>query len=160
MAKKKKNERVTDTIDTMRPYIERALTDEEFRKNVREAVDAARGIYGDMSKSKSLTQSASKLASDKDVQRNLQRALAELTDAADRVQGKKGRKKHGKRNRRLILMGVIVGALYNPWTGAQTRGWLLDKIAGEDELAPLDVDAPAPAETNGNEPVAAGHAEG
>jgi len=157
---KKRNERVSDTVDSLKPYIERALTDEEFRKNVREALEAARGIYGDLSKTSGLTQSATKLATDKDVQRNLQRALAELTDAADRVQGKKG-KKAGKRSRKLLLAGVVVGALYNPWTGPQTRSWLLDKIAGEDELAPLDVDAPTPAaaETNGNEPVAAGTSE-
>ena len=159
---KKKNERITDTVESVRPYIERALKDEEFRKNVREALDAARGIYGDLSKSSGLTQSATKLATDKDVQRNFQRALAELTDAADRVQGKKGGKGHGKQSKRLLLAGVIVGALYNPWTGPQTRSWLLDRIAGEDELAPLDVEAPsaAAAETNGNEPVGAGKAEG
>jgi hypothetical protein len=33
---------------------------------------------------------------------------------------------------------LIVGALYNPWTGDQTRQWLLDKVAGSDELEPLD----------------------
>ena len=31
-----------------------------------------------------------------------------------------------------------MGALYNPWTGEQTRQWLLDKVAGSDELEPLD----------------------
>ena len=90
---KKGNERLTDTVESLRPYIERALKDDEFRANVREAVDAARGVYGDLSKANGLTKSAAKLATDKDVHGNLQRALAELTDAVERVQGTRGRKR-------------------------------------------------------------------
>lgn len=163
---KKRNERLGDTVDSLRPYIERALKDDEFRGNVREAVDAARGVYGDLSKANGLTKSATKLATDKDVHGNLQRALAELTDAVERVQGTKGRKRRKKR-KALLMAGVVAGALYNPWTGQSTRDWLLDKIAGEDDLAPLDIDAPEPtaadpvaAEANGGEPVAVGDAKG
>lgn len=161
---KKRNERLGDTVESLRPYIERALKDEEFRSNVREALDAARGVYGDLSKADGLTKSATKLATDKEVHGNLQRALAELTDAAERVHhGKKGGK--GRKGRRkLLLAGVVAGALYNPWTGHKTREWLLDKIAGEDDLAPLDVEPSEPPvaaapETNGAEPVAVGEAE-
>ena len=156
---KKRNERLGDTVESLRPYIERALKDDEFRGNVREAVDAASGVYGDLSKANGLTKSATKLATDKDVRSNLQRALAELTDAVERVQGTKGRKRRKKRNT-LLMAGVVAGALYNPWTGQSTRDWLLDKIAGEDDLAPLDIDTPEPAaaESNGKEPVAVGDA--
>jgi hypothetical protein len=161
---KKRNERLVDTVDSLRPYIERALKDDEFRGNVREAVDAARGVYGDLSKANGLTKSATKLATDRDVRGNLQRALAELTDAVDRVQGTKGRKRRKKR-KALLMAGVVAGALYNPWTGQSTRDWLLDKIAGEDDLAPLDINTPdsgaseaAAAESNGAEPVAVGDA--
>jgi len=61
----------------------------------------------------------------------------------------------------LLMAGVVAGALYNPWTGQSTRDWLLDKIAGEDDLAPLDIDIPetAAAETNGAEPVSVGDAK-
>jgi hypothetical protein len=159
---KKRNERLVDTVDSLRPYIERALKDDEFRANVREAVDAARGVYGDLSKADGLTKSATKLATDKDVHGNLQRALAELTDAVERVQGTRGRKQRKKR-KALLMAGVVAGALYNPWTGQSTRDWLLDKIAGEDDLAPLDIDTPEPAaaeaaaaKSNGAEPVAVG----
>lgn len=160
---KKRNERLGDTVETLRPYIERALKDEEFRGNVREAVDAARGVYGDLSKADGLTKSATKLATDKDVHGNLQRALAELTDAVERVQGTRGQKRRKKR-KTLLMAGVVAGALYNPWTGQSTRDWLLEKIAGEDDLAPLDIDMPEPAagesaaESNGSEPVAVGDA--
>ncbi len=159
---KKGNERLGDTVESLRPYIERALKDEEFRGNVREAIDAARGVYGDLSKESGLTKSATKLATDKDVHGNLQRALAELTDAVERVQGKKGGKRGAKKRKALLLAGVVAGALYNPWTGQSTRDWLVDKVAGEDDLAPLDLATPeaaaanetAAAEANGAEPVA------
>ena len=156
---KKRNERLGDTVESLRPYIERALRDDEFRGNVREAVDAARGVYGDLSKANGLTKSATKLATDKDVHSNLQRALAELTDAVERVQGTRGRKSR-KKKKALLMAGVVAGALYNPWTGQSTRDWLLDKIAGEDDLAPLDIETPEPVatESNGAEPVAVGDA--
>ena len=93
---KKGNERLAVTVESLRPYIERALKDDEFRGNVREAVDAARGVYGDLSKANGITKSAAKLAMDKDVHGNLQRALSELTDAVERVQGAKGGKQIGR----------------------------------------------------------------
>lgn len=151
---KKNVQRLETTVESLRPYIERALKDEGFRENVREALTAARGLYGDLSKENGLTQSARKLATDKDVQDNLRKALGEIGGAADKVQGKHARKA-GKR-KSLYLAGVVVGALYNPWTGPQTRQWLLDKIAGEDELTPLDVEEAEPGfHTNGGETVSA-----
>ena len=152
----KKSERLDATVESLRPYVERALKDDDFRDHVREALTTARGIYGDLSKERGLGKSARKLATDKDLQDSLRRALEELGDAAGRIQpkGKKGQKK----SRKMLLAGVLVGTLYNPWTGPQTRQWLLEKIAGDDELAPLDIDSPdaqpvaaATAGTNGGE---------
>ncbi len=155
---KNRNERLGVTVESLRPYIERALKDDEFRGNVREAVDAARGVYGDLSKANGITKSATKLATDKDVHENLQRALAELSDAVERVQGTKGGKRRRKR-KTLLLAGVVAGALYNPWTGQSTRDWLLDKVAGEDDLAPLDVEpGTASTDANGAEPATVGEA--
>ena len=43
----------------------------------------------------------------------------------------------------LLLAGILAGALYNPWTGPQTREKILDMIAGDDDLQPLETfDAP------------------
>src|SRR6476619_111900 len=94
---KKSNERLEATVDGLRPYVERALKDEEFREHVREALTTARGVYGDLSKERGLGKSARKLATDKDLQESLRKALEELGDAAERVQtkGKKGRQKKG-----------------------------------------------------------------
>ena len=138
---KKSNERLETTVDSLRPYVERALKDEDFRDHVREALTTARGIYGDLSKERGLGKSARKLATDKDLQDSLRRALEELGDAAERVQTK-GKKGRAEKNRKMLVAGILVGALYNPWTGSQTRHWLLEKIAGDDELAPLDVETP------------------
>ena len=153
---KKSNERLEATVDSLRPYVERALKDDDFREHVREALTTARGIYGDLSKERGLGKSARKLATDKDLQDNLRRALEELGDAADRVHVK-GKKRRKKGPKKMLVAGILVGALYNPWTGSQTRNWLLEKIAGDDELAPLDVETPeaspvaAAVATNGGE---------
>jgi hypothetical protein len=133
---KKRSEKVAENVEALRPYVERALKDENVRKNLREAVAAAQEIYGDLSKGNgSMAKSASKLASDKDVQENIRKAFEQLTEASDRVKGKK--RSHKARNT-VFLAGIIVGILYNPWTGPQTREWLMDKIAGDDDLQPLE----------------------
>ncbi len=139
---KKRNERLEAGVTSLKPYIERALKDEDFREHVREAFVTARGLYGDLSKENGLGKSARKLATDKSVQESLRKALEELGGAADTIQAK-GKKK-GARARKMMLAGIVVGTLYNPWTGPQTRKWLLDKLAGDDELAPLDVDVSVP----------------
>jgi hypothetical protein len=148
---KKPTERLEAGVTSLRPYIETALKDEDFREHLREALKTARGIYGDLSKEPTLGKSARKLATDKDTQESLRRALEELGGAAGTIQTK-GKHKGAGRNRKVLLAGIVAGALYNPWTGAQTRKWLLDKIAGDDELAPLAVDV--------SEPVAAGATAG
>jgi hypothetical protein len=143
---KKPTEKLTDTVETLRPYVDRALKDEDFRSDLQDAFEAARGLYGNLQKRNGLTASATKLATDKDTQESLRRLLDDLQNASDRLKGKKD--SHKARNT-LLLAGVIVGALYNPWTGDQTRKWITDKIAGGDDLQPLDTYEPvsAPAST-------------
>ena len=46
MAKTK--DRLTDTADNIRPYVERAVKDEQIRQNVRDAFDAARDVYNEL----------------------------------------------------------------------------------------------------------------
>ena len=42
----KKAARMSDTIDLVKPYLERALRDEEFRTDLKDALNAARELYG------------------------------------------------------------------------------------------------------------------
>lgn len=130
-----KKNRATVTVETLKPYIERALTDPRFRSDLKDAVDAARELYGPLTKGDGVTEAATKVATDKKTQKQLRRTLEEVSKAADSLQGKK--KKHRARNT-VLLAGVVAGALYNPWTGTQTRKWLLDKVAGDDDLQPLE----------------------
>ncbi|MDX6488206.1 MAG: hypothetical protein QOK13_821, partial [Gaiellaceae bacterium] len=73
---------------------------------------------------------AKRVATDKDMQDNLKKALDELRTAADRVQGKKD---HGGRNSTLLLAGITLGILFNPMTGPQTRKWVSDKVFGSSD---------------------------
>ena len=126
MAKTK--EKLYDTADTMRPYVDRALHDEDLHDNLKEAFGAAREIYADLIGNRNLTATAMRAASDKDIQDNLRKAVEELRSAANRVQGKED---HGTRNTMLILAGIMAGILFNPMTGPQTRAWLMEMITGE-----------------------------
>jgi hypothetical protein len=133
---KKQAAKMGDTVDLVRPYLERALRDEDFRKDLKDALHAARELYGPLSKSNGgVKEQAKLLATDKKSQDQLRRAFEEFSNVAGTLQGKK----KGRKGRRMLLLaGVVAGALYNPWTGAATRDKLLDMIAGNDDLQPLD----------------------
>jgi len=134
----KKAAKMTDSLELVKPYLERALKDEEFRKDLKDALGAARELYGPLTKQKNgVSSSARALATDKKAQEQMRRAIEDLMSAKDTLQGKKQKKSHKGRNM-VLLAGVIAGALYNPWTGPQTREKLLDMIAGNDDLQPLE----------------------
>lgn len=146
---KKQSARVADTIELLKPYVDRALTDPEFRDELKDALESARDLYGPLTKGNgNVSHAAKRLASDKKAQKQVKRAVEDMQRAASTLKGKK--KKHRGR-RAMLVAGIIVGALYNPWTGPQTRDWLLDQIAGNDDLQPLgdaiDGTAGAAAET-------------
>lgn len=157
----KKNAKVAPTVETLRPYLDRALNDKDFRDDLKEALSAAKKLYGPLAKDvkgDGAVRSASRLATDAKVQENLRKALEEFGKAAESLKGKK--KGHKSRNA-LLLAGLLAGALYNPWSGPQTRDWLMDKVAGDDDLQPLDgFDLPGPGEfENGASATANGTAE-
>jgi hypothetical protein len=134
----KKAAKMSDTLETVKPYLERALKDEEFRNDLKDALTAARELYGPLTKQKNgVSSSAMALATDKKAQEQMRRAIEDLMSAKDTLQGKNKKKSHKGRNM-LLLAGIIAGALYNPWTGPQTREKLLDAIAGSDDLQPLE----------------------
>jgi hypothetical protein len=135
----KKPATVATTVETLKPYLERALRDEDFRADLKDALSAARELYGPIAKSGSVKDSARALATDKKTQEQLRRAFEDLASAADTLSDKGGKKRKGKKGRKaLLLAGIVAGALYNPWTGPQTREKLLDMIAGSDDLQPLE----------------------
>ena len=121
-------ERVTNVAGTAKPYVDRALHDEELRDHVKQAYAAARVIYDELIAPRGVVSAAQKVATDQDIQDNVRVALAELREAAVRLQGSQ-KKHHGGRNF-LLLVGLIVGLLYNPFTGPETRRWLREKVLG------------------------------
>jgi hypothetical protein len=124
----KTKDRLYDTADTMRPYVDRALHDDDLHDNLKEAFKAARDVYAELLGGRNLTGTAVRAATDKEIQENLKKAVDELRTAADRIQGKED---HGARNTMLLLAGITAGILFNPMTGPQTRQWLMEKITGE-----------------------------
>jgi hypothetical protein len=144
------------STDALKPYVQRAMTDPELREDLLAAFVAARSLYGQMAKGRGVKGKAEK-ATDKDFQKQLQRLVDDLSEASDKLQGK-AKKSHKTRNRVLLLTGVTLGVLYNPWTGEQTREWIMDRVAGGDgtgleELeAELDAQAESAAGDNGSEP--------
>jgi hypothetical protein len=122
-----------DRISTASPYVKRALQDEEVRENVKNAIATAREIYDELMGGRRTSAMAVKVATDEEIQDNLRSAIDDLRKAANRVQGKK---EHTTRNATLLLTGIVLGVLFNPVTGPQTREWLSNKILGEEGGSP------------------------
>jgi hypothetical protein len=122
--------RAKDRVADVKPYVQRAIQDEELRESLRSAFSTARDVYDELIGGRGVTGVANKVASDKDIQDQLRSAIEDLRSAANRIQGKE---EHKARNTSLLLAGIALGILFNPLTGPETRRWLKDKIFGEDE---------------------------
>lgn len=127
MAKTK--DKVSDAAGNVKPYVDRALHDAELRDNVRNAYQSARSIYDELIGKRGVSGLATRVATDKDIQNDLRSTIAELRMAADRVQGREERKSQS-RGGGLLFLGIVLGVLFNPFTGAQTRKWLSDRVLG------------------------------
>jgi hypothetical protein len=126
----KAKDRVSDAVDSARPYVERLASDEELHDNVKRAYDSARRIYDELLGDRGTTGLAFKVARDKDIQNELKKAVEELREAGRRVQGKEA---HTGRNATILLAGIALGVLFNPATGPETRKWLKDKLFGPEQ---------------------------
>jgi hypothetical protein len=123
----KTRDKVSDAADNVKPFIDRALHDEELRESVRNAYESARSIYDELIGKRGVTGVATRIATDKDIQEELRSTITELRRAADRVQG---RDEHKSRNGTLLFVGVALGVLFNPITGPATRKWLSNRLFG------------------------------
>jgi hypothetical protein len=147
----------TLSTDALKPYVQRAMTDPELREDLLAAFVAARSIYGQMSKGRGIKGKAEKV-SEKDFQKQIQHLVGDLTEASEKLKGSAKKKGHKTRNRVVLLTGVTLGMLYNPWTGQATRDWIMEQIAGgngdglEELEAELAAEADATQGGNGSEP--------
>ena len=119
-----------DRVQDVTPYVKRALQDEELRENLRSAYATARGVYDELIGNRGVTGVASKVATDSEIQDQLRSAIDDLRSAADRVQRGES---HKGRNSTLLLAGIVLGILFNPMTGSETRRWLKNRVFGQDE---------------------------
>ena len=119
-----------DRVSDVRPYVERAIKDEEVRDHVKSAFLSAKDVYNELLGGRGPTAVAVRAATDEDIHDKLRDALDELRVAADKVQAKED---HTTRNIVLLLFGIVLGVLFNPFTGRQTRDWLKDKAFGPEQ---------------------------
>jgi hypothetical protein len=117
-------------VSEVKPYFERALNDDQVRENIRNAFFAARDVYDELLGGRGASAMASRIATDEEIRDNLRRAVDELRTAADRV---RGRDEHTARNVLLLLTGVVIGVLFNPFTGPSARKWLKATVFGGGE---------------------------
>src|SRR5213078_3451666 len=119
-----------DRVSDVKPYVERAIKDEEFRDNMKNAFVAARDVYDELMGPRGVSGKAMRVASDKEMRENLKSAIEELRSAADRVQ-------HGpshKGRNTLLITGIALGILlFNPMTGSDTRKRVKDLVFGEED---------------------------
>ena len=121
--------RVYDTADSIRPYVERAMSDEKLRADVLHAFKTARKLYGELVGGDTAPVTlATRVATDEDIREKLAVAIDDLRSASDRLQGKKD---HSGRNTTLLIAGIALGILYNPITGAETRRFIREMLTGE-----------------------------
>jgi hypothetical protein len=127
----KTTDKVADAAGNVKPYVARAIHDEEVRDNMKAAFQAAREVYDELIGNRSVSTVATRVATDREIQDKLREAVDELREASQRVQGKKD---HGGRNATLLMAGIALGVLFNPVTGPATRKWIADTMFGGDEF--------------------------
>jgi hypothetical protein len=128
-------ERVADAAASARPYVERALRDKELRDNIRNAYTSARAVYDELSSRRKVSDAASQLAGDKDLQDEIRSAIDEIRNASRRVKDVKSgapEPTRAAKNSLLLLFGIMVGLLVNPITGPALRRALARKLFGSD----------------------------
>jgi hypothetical protein len=141
MAKTK--DKVVDAAENVKPYVDRAISDEKLRADVLSAFGTARDLYNELVGDRRAVTVATRVATDDEVRAKLKEAVEDLRSAADRLQGKKD---HSGRNATLLVAGIALGILFNPVTGPETRKWLKEMIGGSDEFG----GDYSPGQNNGN----------
>jgi hypothetical protein len=127
----KTREKVYDAAGNVKPYVDRALSDEKLRAEVLSAFATARDLYNELVGGRTAATVAPRVATDEEIRAKLKAAIEDLRSAAERLQGK--RKDDHKRGRTLLLLGILIGILFNPVTGPDTRKWIKDTIGGGDD---------------------------
>ena len=127
----KTRDKVYDAAGNVKPYVERAMSDDKLREDVMSAFSTAKELYNELVGGRGAVTLATRVATDEDIRERLKDAIDDLRHAADRLQGKK---EHHGRNTTLLVAGIALGILFNPITGPETRRWVKDALGGDDEF--------------------------
>jgi gas vesicle protein len=127
----KTKDKVYDAAGNVKPYVERAMADENLRDDVMSAFSTAKELYNELIGGRSAVTLATRVATDDEIRVKLKDAVEDLRNAADRLQGKKN---HSGRNTTLLVAGIALALLFNPVTGPETRKWVKDMIGGSDDF--------------------------
>src|SRR4051794_19026736 len=79
----KTRDKVSGAADNVKPYVERAIRDEDLRDNVKAAFQAAREVYDELIGNRGVTTIATRVATDKEIQERLRDAVDELREASE-----------------------------------------------------------------------------
>lgn len=126
--------KVREKVTTARPVVQRIAKDEKFKKHVKNAYGSAKTIYdelfqeGEAPTEASAKKVVAKLAQDPELQEELRNVIAELRSAGKRAKSKAKPSRKGRNA--MLLAGIVIGILYNPKTGPETRKWLKDRVLG------------------------------
>ncbi len=95
-----------DRVADAKPYVQRALQDEELREDLKSAFSAARGVYDELLGGRGATRVATRVATDKEIQDNLRSAIEDLRRAANRLQGAASRLADRRAEHRSFALGA------------------------------------------------------
>ena len=113
------------------PYVQRIVTDDELRDNVRVAFESAKSAYERLSNGKAPSKA---LMDDKKLHKDLKEAAEALRDAGAALR-EAPKKKRGKRSggfgRKLLLLMIGAGAAVALSGGLRSK--LLDALFGKEE---------------------------
>jgi hypothetical protein len=109
-------------------YVQRVVSDEELRENVRIALDNARDAYARLTNGKS---PAKVVMDDKKFQKDVKQAAEALKDAGTALRDGPKRKRRGGFGRLLLL--AIVGAGLAIALSEDVRNKVLDALFGKEE---------------------------
>jgi hypothetical protein len=124
--------KVFDSAEQVKPYVQRALQDEEVRAHLLNALGAARAAASKFSdkSDRGYVAAATRVAVEPDILNNLRQATTELRSAVERIQRPASERSHSGRNFFLLVTGIVLGVLYNPITGPETRKWVSESLFG------------------------------
>jgi hypothetical protein len=121
-------DKLYDAAESIKPYVDRAMTDEKLRADLTRAFGTARGVYQELVGDKEqAVRIASRVVTDDELRNRLRDAIEDLRSASDRLQGKRD---HTGRNATLLIAGIALGILLNPVTGPETRRFIKDMVSG------------------------------